>query len=393
MRPVLAVLALAFGAAASPASPEAPPAKQDYSGLNLGRLVIGTRSYEDVRVSSRDERSVFFRHRGGLGSARLRDLPPEIQTRLGYNAASAPAETPPEAPPRAAARPSDAPAPGDSSASGSRAAAPAESRLDELFLAFDRPPELREKQTLQPEFIRLGLVVKNQGRRPSCAVYAVVSALEFQNARLTGSIEKLSEEYLIWATRRSLGLTGGASALLRDPRSGDFAEDIGFTLPSVIAGLQTYGIPLYDDMRNQPGLAAADVPEPPAEIIERARERRRVFIAPLPGREPDVLIPRIIHALNAELPVPLGLLWPNENSIHAGVLVAQRPLTGAGHAVTAVGYECPTGKLEDTVFVFKNSYGPRWGQGGYGRVSYGYLAKNILDAYVLDVRPAKRTRD
>ena len=379
MRPVLVALALSFSTAASLVAASGTEVSRDYAGLELGALTVGKQTYEDVRVTSRDARSVFFRHRGGIGSARLRDLPAEAQARLGYDPDSAPPDSPP---PVAVARHASKPA------AAAKAEAPVSTKLDQLFLAYDEAPELRRRQTLQPEFIRLGLVVKNQGRRPSCAVYAVVSALEFQSARLTGSIEKLSEEYLIWATRRSLGLSGPGAALLRDPASGDFAEDTGFTLPSVIAALQTYGIPLYEDMRNQPGLAAAAVPEPPPEIISRARDRRRVFISALPGREPVVMIPRIIHALNAEMPVPLGLRWPNENAIHAGVLTAQQPQPGAGHAITVVGYECPDGVLENTVFIFKNSYGPRWGQGGYGRVSYGYLAKNLLDAYVLDVRPA-----
>lgn len=386
MRSVFAAFALSFSVISLPASASENSAPRSYAGLELGTLTIGKRTYEEVRVGSRDSRSVFFRHRGGIGSARLRDLPPDAQARLGFDPETAPPEPPPPAPPRRSA-PAEAASP-----AAARARPPAASaKLDELFLAYDQAPELRPRQTLQPDFIRFGLVVKNQGRRPSCAVYAVVSALEFQNARLSGSIEKLSEEYLIWATRRSLGLSGPGTALLRDPASGDFAEDAGFTLPSVIAGLQTYGIPLYDDMRNQPGLAAAAVPEPPPEVVARARDRRRVFISPLPGHEPAVVIPRIIHALNAELPVPLGLLWPHENSIRAGVLMAQQAIPGVGHAVTVVGYECPSGTLEDTVFIFKNSYGPRWGQGGYGRVSYAYLAKNLLDAYVLDVRPAAPT--
>lgn len=360
------------------------PASPAVAGLDLGTVTVGKQTYHDVLVRSRDARSLFFRHRDGLGSVRLRDLPAELQTRLGYDPASAPPE--PAPPPPVASAPRVA-SPSSPSSASKRVSSPlTSSKLDELFLAYDRDPELRPRQSLQPDFIRLGLAVKNQGRRPSCSIYAIVSALEFQNARLTGSIEKLSEEYLIWATRRSLGLSGPASALLRDPSTGELAEDAGFALPSVIAALQTYGIPLYDDMRNQPGLAASAVPEPPAEIIDRARRRRLVFISPLPGRQPAVIIPRIIHALNADLPVPLGIRWPNERAIHAGVLASQQPVEGANHAVTVVGYECPSGRIEETSFIFKNSYGPLWGQGGYGRVSYAYLSRHLLDAYVLDVR-------
>lgn len=373
------LLALAFLSAASAPSlgaADQPAPTPAVAGLELGSLTVGKTTYHDVRVRSRDARSLFFSHRGGIGSLRLRDLPAELQVRLGYDPASAPPELPP---PRAAA-------PSTTSVAKPATVTQTTHQLDALFLAYDKAPELRPGQSLQPEFIRLGLAVKNQGRRPSCAVFSIVSALEFQNARLTGSIEKLSEEYLVWATRRSLGFSDSASPLLRDPETDEFSEDAGFTLPSVIAALQTYGIPRYEDMRNQPGLAAAEIPEPSAEIIARARGRRLVFISPLPGRQPAVVIPRIIHALNAGFPVPVGVRWPHERAIRAGVLSGQTPAPDALHAVTLVGYECPSGRLDETWFVFKNSYGPRWGQGGYGRVSYAYLARHLLDAYVLDVR-------
>lgn len=345
--------------------------------MELGTLQVGPKVFHEVRVRSLDQRSVFFVHRDGLGSARLRDLPPAAQARLGYDAAAAPADEPP---PRVAAHaPAPPPAP---------ARPRATSRLEALFPAYESAPEPQARQTLQPDFIRLGLAAKNQGRRPSCAIYAVVSALEFQGAGPDGAVERLSEEYLLWATRRSLGQTGPAASLLRDPATGELVEDAGFALPEVIAALQTYGVATEADFSARAGRDgdAGAAREPDAALIGRARARRQVFIAPIPGREPAIVIPRIMHALNAGFPVPAGLRWPNERAIRAGVLSAQAPAPGAAHAVTIVGYECETGRPEDAVFVFKNSYGPRWGQGGYGRATHGYLARHLLGAYVLDVR-------
>ena len=66
-------------------------------------------------------------------------------------------------------------------------------------------------------------------------------------------------------------------------------------------------------------------------------------------------------------------------------------MPGEGHAVTLVGYSSSTGRLEDTVFVFKNSWGPNWGQGGYGTVTYGYLNQHLAEAIVLEVQ-AKHER-
>jgi C1A family cysteine protease len=95
-----------------------------------------------------------------------------------------------------------------------------------------------------------------------------------------------------------------------------------------------------------------------------------------------------VHALNSGIPVPVGMAWPHYRSLRTGYLSAQQPVPDSGHAVTIVGYRCPSGHLEDTVFLFKNSWGPQWGQGGYGTVTFGYLNKNLGEAVLLEVQPS-----
>ncbi|MBI3885417.1 MAG: hypothetical protein HY302_06775, partial [Opitutae bacterium] len=72
--------------------------------------------------------------------------------------------------------------------------------------------------------------------------------------------------------------------------------------------------------------------------------------------------------------------------LRTGYLSAQKPVPGAGHAVTLVGYQTATGRIEDAVFVFKNSWGAEWGQGGYGTVTYHYLNRHLHDAVILEVQ-------
>ena len=38
------------------------------------------------------------------------------------------------------------------------------------------------------------------------------------------------------------------------------------------------------------------------------------------------------------------------------------------------------------MFVFKNSWGMAWGQGGYGTVTHGYLHRHLGDAVLLEVQ-------
>ena len=81
--------------------------------------------------------------------------------------------------------------------------------------------------------------------------------------------------------------------------------------------------------------------------------------------------------------------WPTWTGARAGYLSVQKPQPNGGHAVTVVGYENKTGAIADTVFIFKNSWGVRWGEGGYGRATYEYLTNNLEDTALLEVAAGK----
>ena len=111
------------------------------------------------------------------------------------------------------------------------------------------PLELKQLADLRPRIRELSLVSKSQGLRPSCAIFAVVSALEIQNARINNRANRLSEEYLIWATRKSLGLDKMVLKMNGDNSSG---VDAGFALMEVVSALRSYGIPTLSDLPKLP---------------------------------------------------------------------------------------------------------------------------------------------
>ncbi len=375
---------LLLGASAKVAGNELPSApapgavaRGGVRGMVLGELQVGSVHYRDVQVRSMDGRSLVFTHQGGMASVRLRDLPPAIQKRLGLDAAKLvqQAEEAPKVMPvqrRSEWRRGNA---GDDAERGG---------VEGLLPRLAEPPVLRDAWSLRGDFNAWRLEVKDQGRRPSCAIFAIVSALEFQMARQSGRTVRLSEDYLIWAVRRAQAGVVGGMASSNPERTADVEVDIGFTLPEVITALQMFGVAEHAEFSGQRAESGFPMVEPTVEMVERARNRRRVFIVALPGQRPLARMAAIIHSLHAGYPVPVGLRWPNERSIRAGVLSDQTPLANAAHAVTVVGYESPSRRLEDAVFIFKNSYGPRWGQGGYGRVAARYLEQHLLDAYVLE---------
>jgi hypothetical protein len=371
-------------------------------GTELGTIKVGPRTYHEVRIKSYDSRSLIFTHSEGLGSARLRDLTPDLQDLLGYNQSQAEASAPAKT---ALAKPAQIPAqsltplpkPVETT---DAAGATAPTAFDALVTAFGTPPDLRVSQNMQGEFVRLSLTAKSQGRRMSCAIFAVVAALEFQNAKATGTPQKLSEDYLIWATKRINGQTTDATtAPARPPapqntvsRREALPEDLGYSLSDVVSGLRTYGIATQSELPVQyPSNDFRDI-APDDSIIASARTRRLVNILPVPGRQNPTVLTNIVHALNRGYPVPIGLRWPLERSIRSGFLRDQTPHPKTFHAVTLVGYECPNKKIEDTVFIFKNSFGAAWGTDGYGRATWSYLEQNLTDAILLDLGPVAKSK-
>ncbi len=359
------------------------PALAQNVGSTLAVLEAEGVVYRDAKVVAVSPSTVTIRHPGGICQLPLRKLSPELQQQFGYD----PEEEALEAKiienqGRAAAR---AQAASTAAAKHTRRGY-GDTPVGRALARFGTPAELREVD-LRPRYRELELGTKSQGLRPSCAVFAVLSALEFQNAAL-GTPERLSEEYLIWATRRTLGIPFGEKRLVADGEEGDM-RDAGFTLQEVLAAVRAYGVPLQKQLPNTYGTGMEKIPDPGEEVIQAARTRRQVSTFSVPGVSNAVKIANIMHALNEGVPVVVGLRWPHWRSLaQAAVLSQQTPLERRSHAVTLVGYFSNNGQPGGVRFIFKNSWGIRWGTGGYGFVEIGYLERNLLDAVVLEVRPA-----
>lgn len=159
-------------------------------GDRLAVLEVGEKKYEDVVIKSISARPVTFLHRGGMASVKLGDMPPQWQLGFGYD---------PEV-----ERASDLAQEKSSPAREARLAkqaskrravqnTQAKSKFEKAFCAFGQTAEIApDGLDLRPRFRELGLYAKDQGRRPGCAVFAVVSAMEFLHAENTGEVDKFS---------------------------------------------------------------------------------------------------------------------------------------------------------------------------------------------------------
>lgn len=352
------------------------------------QLTVKDRTFTQVKVREVTPEAIFIVHKNGLAKIFLADLSPELQERYNYNSAAATAHR--EEQIRKAAEVTAAQA----KARLERLQATHEalqiarilngtSPMDALLARFGTPAEIHQLVDMRQRFPQL--YVRDQGRRPSCAVFAVVSALEYQNAVATATPERLSEEYLIWATRKTLGLPTGVNPSNSTKNSNE--EDAGFDLFEVVQAVRSYGISTYARMPYAYGRGMDAVNEPTPDIISEAQTRRTVNYFTISGRTADVRLANIIHILNEGIPVVIGIRWPHWRTLQNTALLSnQVPMEGYAHAVTLFGYKNETQRPEDTVFIFKNSWGNRWGSGGYGFVTYNYLRENLLSSVLLEVK-------
>lgn len=346
-------------------------------GLKWESLVVDGKAYRRARVHAADTWDATLFYDNGIRTVAIAKLPPGAQRLLGYDPTNPPAPRP--------APPTPAPAPVATYTPKVKAKSPqvvwSGDPVARVLSSYGERPELRAEVNLRAEYDRLGLNTKDQGMSPSCSVFAVTSALEYhlaQTGRLKG---RLAEEFLLWGTLRSLGKTKDRLEIF----GGESRLSDGLALIEVAQSLRSYGIATKSLM---PGKFDAQRETPPEEAQRDAADRCSVGSVVLSGRSREEQLEQMILALNEGIPVVIGLRWPKQTAEFArtGDIPEGAQEFSFGHAVVVVGYTCPRGDLSKTVFRFRNSYGERWGDHGYGTVSYAYLLENFSNGMFLDLR-------
>jgi len=230
---------------------------------------------------------------------------------------------------------------------------------------------LPSKANLIPEFEKLGITPLAQGDRDVCSLFAVTGVAEFESARhAPGAHGRLSEEYLIWAAKEASGKT-------RDQAM--FFE--------AVQGLNALGICRADKMPYQFTTDGKEKPNPAALSDAKAlRDRwRAVWIKrwSLDQKLTDREFKEIKQSLLAGHPVACGLRWPNKLEGSELLDVPPPNKVSDGHSIVFVGYEDDAKKNGGGILRFRNSFGPKWGDNGYGSMSYAYVRAYANDAVSL----------
>ena len=105
--------------------------------------------------------------------------------------------------------------------------------------------------------------------------------------------------------------------------------------------------------------------------------RQSVYILDSPGNVDEVK--GLLCGLNGRLPAPVAVT----------LSAADPKKDPLGHALVVVGYEDDPMNPGEGWFLLQNSWGTEWGDGGYGKISYGDFSRRCVEAGALVV-PRRR---
>ena len=115
--------------------------------------------------------------------------------------------------------------------------------------------------------------------------------------------------------------------------------------------------------------AANELPDGTKDDARRRRiARQSVYILDSPSNVDEVK--GILCGLNGRLPAPVAVT----------LSAADPKRDPLGHALVVVGYEDDPMNPGEGWFLLQNSWGTEWGDGGYGKISYGDFSRRCVEA-------------
>ncbi|WP_442483823.1 C1 family peptidase [Aeoliella sp. SH292] len=219
---------------------------------------------------------------------------------------------------------------------------------------------------LRPGFDEVGLECGRQGKRNTCSLFAITAIANYEATARTAQAPRFSPEYLVWAANKATARRGD-QAMFYEATHG--LNELG------IADLAAFP---YTDT---PGGVTPD--EAMVESAAQWRHRWQVHWIKRwnvgSGLSADELI-EVKRQLAAGHPVACGLRWPVQPRGNDLMEVPSADHVRDGHSIVLVGYEDDASLPGGGALMFRNSYGPEWGEGGYARMSYAYVREYGNDA-------------
>lgn len=207
--------------------------------------------------------------------------------------------------------------------------------------------------------------IEDQEYLGSCTAQAGVGLLEYYQLRTGSKHIEASRLFLYKVTRTLLGWTGDTGAFLRD------------TMKAMVL----FGAP---PERYWPYYTSMFDDEPPAFCYAFAQHYRtlRYYRHDPPGTTSAALLQSVKKHIAAGLPSMFGFTVYNSIPFGSGNGNIPYPSPSdyviGGHAVVAVGYDDNhrVGNQKGALLI-RNSWGPNWGDAGYGWLPYKYVETGL----------------
>ena len=225
---------------------------------------------------------------------------------------------------------------------------------------------------LRPALQQSGITPRHQGARGTCSVFTVAAAMEYALARSEKPADRLSVEYLNWASNQVIGRAA----------DGGFFSDLW-------SGYVSWGISREQEM---PYARAFDPDlKPDPAVMERAKRqtagRLRIhWIKPWNVRTglTTAELAAIRKAVVAGWPVCGGLRWP-KREVWRQELLQMCPADEVidGHSILITGYQLDPAQPGGGTFTFLNSNRPD----SECRMTWEFALAYMNDAMWIDTPP------
>ena len=220
--------------------------------------------------------------------------------------------------------------------------------------------------------------VEDQGGLGSCTAQAGAGAIEYYERRAFGRHVEASRLFLYKVTRNLMKMKGDTGGFLR----------------TTMGAIVLFGVPPEEYWPYTDDPERFDR-EPPAFCYAFAQNYQaiRYYRHDPPGSRADAVLAGVKAGLAAGHPAMFGftIYISIEQAGTTGRIPfpSPRERIEGGHAVLAVGYDDglkisngnPGGPTTEGALLIRNSWGPEWGEQGYGWLPYEYLTAGLAEDF------------